>query len=140
MQDLSLFIQNHWVLSLFFIILLTLLLIIEFIRQKRGTIQVSASQLTDLLNHKNAVVVDLRPTDAYTKGHIINALSFPLAELKKNIKKLEKMKERPLVLACAKGLDSPKIATFLQQQGFHVHILGGGVEAWISASMPLVKD
>lgn len=140
MQDLLSFLQNHGVLTLALVVILSLLLIVELIRLKHGAERVSPSQLTHLINHKNAVVVDLRPSEAFEKGHIAGALSLPLAEFKKSSKKLDSMKSRPIVIICAKGVESPKIATSLKQKGFNVQVLSGGLQTWTSADMPLVKD
>jgi rhodanese-related sulfurtransferase len=140
MQDLSLFIQSHWTLSLLLGVLLLLLFVVELIRLKRAAQQLSPLQLIQLINHQNAAVIDLRPTAAFAKGHIIGALSLPLPEFKENAKKIDKMKARPVVLVCAKGLDSPKIASLLKNQGFTVHLLKGGIQNWIGADMPLSKD
>jgi len=89
MQELSLFIQNHAILSALFVTLLVLLFILEFVRLKRATNTVSPHQLT---------------------------------QFKEKSKKLEKMmKSLPLILICAKGLESPKIAPMLENQGWNVH-------------------
>lgn len=140
MQDLIIFIQHHQALSLAFVILFILLAIVETIRFKRSAERVTPQQLTQLINHQNAVVVDLRPVEQFTKGHIIDALSLPLTELKEKAKKLDKLKARPLILVCAKGLDAPKLASSLKNQGFQVHILGGGMSSWTSADLPVVKE
>ncbi len=140
MQDFILFIQHHWSLSLLFAVLLFLVLIVEALRHKNKAQQLTPLQATQFINHKQALVVDLRAKDQFVKGHIIDSLSLPLSEFKEKFKKIEKMKTRPLILVCAKGLDSPKIATELKNQGFDVHLLGGGISAWESADLPLVKD
>lgn len=140
MQDLTLFIQHHAILSLMFALLLVLLAMVEFVRLKRGAQRLTPVQLTQMINHQNALIIDLRPADQFAQGHIIDALSLPLTEFKEKSKKIEKMKTRPLILVCAKGLESPKIASSLKNQGYHVHILGGGLTTWISADLPLVKS
>lgn len=140
MQDITTFIQSHSALSLAFAVLVALLALVEFIRHKRSAQQVTPIQLTQMINHQHAVVVDIRPTDIFAKGHVIGSQSLPMAELKNNHKKIEKLKTKPIVLVCAKGLDSPKIAATLKTQGYDVHVLGGGINSWISANMPTVKE
>jgi len=140
MQDLTLFIQHHLTLTLLFAVLVVLIFIIEMLRLKNKAGQLSSSQLTMMINHQQAQVIDLRPSEQFTKGHIIDALSLPLTEFKEKSKKLEKMKNHPLILVCAKGFDSPKIAASLQTQGFQVHILRGGIQTWLQDNLPLVKD
>lgn len=139
MQDFTLFLERHWNLSLAVLVLVVLLFILEGLRQKRKAQQLTPSQLTQMINHQNALVVDLRPAEQFSQGHIIDSLSLPLAEFKEKSKKLEKMKSRPLVLVCAKGLDSPKIASDLKTQGYSVHLLRSGIHSWTMDNLPLVK-
>ena len=140
MQDVTLFIQHHSTLGLSLVILSGLLIIVELIRLKLTAARLTPLQLTQLINHQHALVVDLRPADQFAKGHIIDALSLPVSEFKEKSKKIEKMKTRPLVLVCTKGLESPKIAADLKNKGFQVHILGGGISSWVNADLPLVKE
>ncbi len=139
MQDIALFMQHHGTLTMAFAIVLLLLIIIEFIRLKRGTNQVSPAELTTLINRQNAVVVDLRAPEAYTGGHIVEAVSLPSKDVEEKYKKLEKFKSTPIVLVCATGLESQKAASILIKHGFNVFILAGGIRAWQTAEMPLVK-
>ncbi len=140
MQEIMLFLQHHWVLSYTFIIVVVLVTIVEFIKQKRSALQVTPAKLTQMINHDDAVVIDIRSTTLFTDGHIIGALSIPLAELTDKNKKLEKLKARPIVIACMQGIESPRAAELLTKQGFlNVHVLAGGVRAWREANMPIVK-
>lgn len=140
MQDITLFIQNHMLLCLALIAVLFVLVIVEFINQKRATKQLSAVQATQLINRSNAAVVDIRAPASYSAGHIIGAISAPLSELKEKIKKLEKFKSQPIVIVCASGIESPRASAILIADGFDVHILAGGIRSWTDADMPLVKD
>lgn len=139
MQDFIVFIQQHSTLALLLVVILISLSILEFFRLRKKGQQLTPSQATQLINHQNALVVDLRSAEQYAKGHIIDSLSLPYAEFKEKSKKLEKMKNRPLILVCAKGFDSPKVAASLSDQGYHVHTLGGGIDSWIHADLPLLK-
>lgn len=139
MQDLTIFVQHHLSLSVLFVVLIALLFLVEMLRLKNKTQQLTSLQATQLINHQHALVVDLRPADQFAKGHIIDSLSLPLAEFKEKSKKLEKMKTRPLILVCTKGFDSPKIAATLKAQSFQVHVLRGGLSGWTNDNLPLVK-
>jgi rhodanese-related sulfurtransferase len=139
MQDLSLFVQHHMNLSLAFGVLVVLLFLVEMLRLKSRAQHLSSNQLTQMINHQNAQVIDLRPADQFAKGHIIDSLSLPLSEFKEKSKKIEKLKTRPIILVCTKGFDSPKIATTLKTEGYNVHILRGGISGWMSDNLPLVK-
>jgi rhodanese-related sulfurtransferase len=139
MQDIFIFIQHHWLLSIAFTIVLLALLALEFIKIKRGTLQVSPQEAILLINHENAVVVDVRALDAYINGHIINAISLPLSEIETKHKKLDKFKTNPILITCAAGLESSAAADSLTKHGFNVRVLAGGMRSWKDAEMPLVK-
>lgn len=139
MQDIFLFIQHHWLLSVAFVIVLIGLMVLEFIKLQKGTQQTSPQQAVLLINRDDAVVVDLRHPDAFMTGHIVDAISIPRTELEAKYKKLEKFKSKPIVIACATGIESGGAATFLTKQGFDVRILAGGLRGWKEAELPLVK-
>jgi rhodanese-related sulfurtransferase len=140
MKDIVGFLQNHQMLSLAFIGVLVLLFILEFIRIRLGARRISPMEATGLINHQNAVVIDVRSLDAFRSGHIVEAASLPSPELEKTYKKLEKYINRPIIIVCAAGLESPRAASFLLKNGYNTHILAGGIRAWKDAEMPLVKE
>jgi rhodanese-related sulfurtransferase len=139
MQDIIIFLQHHWALSLAFIIVLVILLVIETIKQKNNDLQLTPAKLTQLINRDNAAVIDLRPVNLYNEGHIIGALSIPVDELETS-KKLDKLTSRPIVLICSLGTDSLRATTLLAKKGIKTSLLSGGLRAWQDANMPLIKD
>ena len=139
MQDILSFIQNHWMLSIVLVIIFVALLVIEWIRNKQGARRISPQEATQLINHQDAVLVDLRPIDAFKTGHVLGAISIPFAELENKSKKLEKYKSKPIILVCAAGLQSARATTLLTNKGLSALILAGGIRGWRDAEMPLVK-
>lgn len=139
MQDLFRFIQTHSLLASIAAIAVLLLAIIEFMRYQRQAAHISPTKLTQLINHHQAVIIDVRPAAAYNNNHIIGSISIPLAEWKENAKRIAAFKGRPLVLVCAKGVEATTIASSLKKQGLTVAVLQGGIQQWITAGMPLVK-
>lgn len=139
MQDLTTFIFNHLLLSYAFSGVLVLLMIVEFLRQKRNTFVIDTTRAVQLINHDNAVVIDIRVADSYAKGHIIDAVSITSSDLTTNTKKYEKYKLRPVIVVCNTGSESQKIAAFLLKQGYNAYSLSGGLRAWTGADMPLIK-
>jgi len=138
-QDIVQFIIHHWLLSSLFLVLLILLLI-EEARAKGLMGQVSPQELVRLMNRESAVVIDIRNRDAYQQEHIIGALNFPQPELEKDLSKLNKYKEVPLIIVCATGQKSGELAAKLKKQNFEkVQVLSRGMNAWKSAGMPVVK-
>lgn len=140
MQDVLAFLQLHWLLSVTLVITLLLLILIEYIKQKSGAIRVSPAQLTQLVNHKNAVIVDVRDANTFLNGHIVGSISLPLKNLEDKFKKIEKLRAQPIVLVCGTGVESNRVVTPLQKKGFTVYLLEGGINAWKAAEMPLVKN
>lgn len=140
MQDITVFIENHWLLTLVLVIALILLILIEFIKQKSGAARLTPRQVTNLINHKDAVIVDLRDSEAFNKGHILNAISLPIKEIEAKIQKIEKFRSQPIVLVCASGVESQRAFVTLQKKGFNVQVLEGGIKTWREAEMPMVKS
>lgn len=140
MQDILIFISQHWLLTTALVIVLVLLMIVEVIRLKQNTFNISPLQTTQLINHENATVIDIRTTETFKKGHIIGANAISAQEIRENSKKLEKFKTRPLIIVCNAGIESQKIATLLLKQGYNVYSLHGGMRAWSEAEMPIVKE
>ena len=141
MKDIYLFLQNHAMLSVGLVVVLVLLFIIELIRVKLSAHRLSTLEATNLINHQNALVIDIRSKDAFDSGHIIGAISLPLTDLEKQHKKLEKYINKPIVIVCATGLESPRAASFLLKNGYNANILAGGIRAWKEAEIPVVmKD
>jgi rhodanese-related sulfurtransferase len=136
-QQLIEFIGNHWVL---FVALAAIigLLVHNFLVGSKGS--VDPAEATVLINHKDAVVVDVRPTADFAKGHIINSLNIPMNGFNKQIGTLQKHKDKPILVACRSGSQSSAACQQLRKEGFEdVHNLRGGVMAWQSASLPLSK-
>lgn len=140
MENFTVFIARHMGLFYSFAAILTVLMIIEFFRAKRGRAQIRPADAVLLINKQNAVVIDIRNNDHYRKGHIIDALNFPSRELAEAGKKLDKYKNKPLIVVCGTGTDSQKAAAELAKQGYNASILAGGIRAWTSADLPLVKE
>ncbi|MBV8802514.1 MAG: rhodanese-like domain-containing protein [Gammaproteobacteria bacterium] len=140
MKELILFLQNHQMLSIALIIILILLFIVEWFRTKLNARRISPRETTHMMNHEDAIIVDIRNADAFHNGHIIGAISLPFPDLEKQYKKLEKNIKKPIIIVCATGLESPRAAQFLSKHGYHTLIQAGGIRAWIEADMPLVKN
>jgi rhodanese-related sulfurtransferase len=139
MQDIVLFMQQHLVLVSLLTFILLLLLILEFIKLKRGARKLTPHQTVQLINHQKAMVLDVRNYESFQAGHVVNAISLPINELQDKIKKIEKFKSQPIVIVCATGVEALPAEKLLLQQGFQVHVLSGGIRAWRNAEMPLVK-
>ena len=109
-------------------------------RPFRAGIEVSPFEAVNLINRKDALVIDVRDVGEFEAGHIAGARHVPEAQLATRIKELEKFKDRPVVLACRTGNRSASAVKMLRSNGFAEAVnLGGGISAWEQAGMPLQK-
>jgi len=136
-QQLIEFVGNHWVLFAVLAVIIALL-VHNLLVSERGSVDPAGA--TELINHQDALVVDVRPAADFAQGHIINALNLPMNGFKKQLGTLHKHKERPILVACRSGSQSTMACQHLRKEGFEdVHNLRGGVLAWQSANLPLSK-
>jgi len=137
-QQLIEFVINHWLLFAVLVVILGLLTHNLLLGSKGSVDPVEA---TDLINRRDAVVVDVRPTVDFAKGHIINAINIPMNGFKKQIPTtLQKHKGKPIVISCRSGSQSSAACQQLRKEGLEeVFNLRGGILAWESANLPLTR-
>jgi rhodanese-related sulfurtransferase len=105
-----------------------------------GGAKLSASAATQLINRRNAVVVDVRESGEYAAGHLPQAKHAPLGELQGKAGSLAKNKETPIILVCQTGQRAGRAQAVLKQAGYsEVYSLEGGLAAWQQAGLPVVK-
>ncbi|PLY12412.1 MAG: hypothetical protein C0631_16850 [Sedimenticola sp.] len=94
----------------------------------------------EMINREEAVVVDVRPMNDFSEGHIINSINVPANSLKNQIKTLEKHKDKPIIMACRSGAQSSTAGKQLRKEGFEkVFNLQGGILAWQNANLPVTR-
>ena len=132
---------SHNTILVVAIVLVSLMLIHSLVGEKlRGYSSVSPTESTQMINHDDALILDVRESNEYSEGHIINSLHIPLSGLKKRINDLDKHKAKKVIVACRSGHRSSQACATLKKEGFeHVFNLRGGVMAWESANLPLIK-
>ena len=103
--------------------------------------EVGTLEAVQLINQKNAVILDVREATEYSGGRIANAKQIPLSELANKLKELERFKEKPIIVTCRAGLRSAGAVKVLKQNAFNqVYQLKGGLTAWQQANLPLEKQ
>jgi len=136
-QQLIEFVVNHWVLFAALAVIVALL-VHNLILGGKGSVDPLGA--TELINHRDAIVVDVRPAADFAKGHIINAQNIPMNGFKNQIASLQKHKEKPIVVNCRSGSQSSAACQHLRKEGFaEVYNLRGGILAWQSANLPLTR-
>lgn len=134
------FATNNLILTVALIVILYMLLWSYIGPRMRGYLSASPGEATMLINREDALVVDVRETNEFQKGHIVNSVHMPLIYIKERINELEKHKDKPIIVACRSGHRSGQACSLLKKNGFEkVYNLRGGVMAWEGASLPLQK-
>jgi len=138
--ELAAFAGRHPILSFALAGLTLALLWTELSRLARGFKALRPAQLTTLMNHENALLVDLSPAADFEKGHIAGARNIAPSQFDPEHKQLARARDLPVVVTCRNGQASLAAAARLRKAGFtRVHWLDGGVAAWQQADLPLVR-
>lgn len=110
------------------------------LRGSGGSNAVSTLQATQMINRDDALMLDVRDTDAFAKAHILNARNIPMAQLQERVAELAKGKgkTRTIIVHCETGVRSSAAHALLAKEGFEkVFTLSGGIAAWKSAGLPV---
>lgn len=138
MEQLSQFILHHWSLCAAFFAILLLIYANEWFTQKRSALALSPQMAVEKINHDDAVVIDIRDQEAFSSGHIIKAIRASANDFDQT--RMNKYKDKPIILVCLRGQQTPALANKLKSQGFSkAMVLSGGITAWQTAGLPLVK-
>lgn len=131
------FIVHNWYLFVALVVILGLL-IHNLIVGERGSLGPLAA--TEMINHKDATVIDVRPAADFATGHIVNAVNIPMNGFKNQMAVLSKYKGKPIIINCRSGAQSASACEHLRKQGFdEVYNLKGGILAWQAANLPLSR-
>lgn len=113
----------------------------------RGTSAATINTLgaTQLLNSKDALLIDLRETRELARGIAPQALHIPLSTLPSQIDDIKKRASHgksqvPVILMCQSGWRGMKAGRILKKAGLEaVFNLEGGFDAWQQAGLPVTK-
>ena len=139
MDQILEFAGNNTLLVSAFLIVLSAL-IWNLFSDPGGKNSVDPMAATGLINHDDAVVVDVRSMAEFKDGHIVNAINIPLNGFGNSLKQLEKHKDKPIVAVCRSGSRSGSACNVLRKNGFeNVKNLRGGMMAWENANLPVKR-
>ena len=135
------FFQNHPLLVMAFLAITCGLAWTLVAGRNQGLKRVGTMEATRLINSEDAVVVDVRSDAEFRQGHIINAINVPEKQLDTHSDKLDKHRDKPLIMVCRTGQSAARAGAALRKQGFEsIYTLDGGLTSWQSASLPLAKN
>ena len=133
------FAGNHTLLVFALVTSLLLVVFTELRRKATGMMAVQPADAVKLINN-DAVVLDMRSAESFSRGHIVGARNVPMDELEGHLEKLARFKTKPLVAVCDAGITSSKAVNKLRSSGFEsVYNLKGGMNAWGQAGLPVVS-
>ena len=103
-----------------------------------GGTGISVAEATLKLNREDALILDVRETHEWDRGHIPDSRHIALGQVAKRLHEIEKFKERPIIVVCASGNRSSSACGTLTRAGFaKVFNLSGGISAWAEANLPV---
>ncbi len=132
------FVETNWMLILVMFLSGAMLLWPFIQRQFSPMKEIGNLNATHLINHQDAVLLDVRETKEFEGGKLPNALHIPLTQLDARAEELAKLSGRPIIVYCARGQRSRMAGAGLAKLGFkEVYHLNGGLRAWKDAGLPL---
>jgi rhodanese-related sulfurtransferase len=113
----------------------------EFSKARSGGQAVGPAEAVRLMN-QGAVLLDVRSQTEFDGGHIIDARHVPQEQVAAQAADaLKRFKDKVVITCCESGMRSQASARVLQSQGFtKVVNLRGGLQAWRTENLPLVKE
>jgi rhodanese-related sulfurtransferase len=103
----------------------------------RGQGFLGTAAATRLIND-GAMILDVREPAEFSAGHLPNAKLIPVGEIDQRAAELSSKK--PILVVCASGQRAAKAAAALRKAGHEqVFCLEGGLSAWRSAGLPVVR-
>ena len=140
LAELMAFAGRHPYLSLALGGLTVALVYNEIAGRLSGIRRLGPAEVTALINHGNALLVDVRGASDFEKGHIAGSKNVQMTQFDPENKQLAPAKSLPVVMVCKVGQTASFAARRLRKAGFtDVAVLEGGIQAWQAADLPLVK-
>jgi len=132
--------SHHLGLSLLFGAALAAVLVYELRARSLAQGAISPQDAVRLMN-QGATLLDVRDAEAYAAGHIRGARHVPAARLEDSLDSLKRLKERPVIVYCERGVSAAGTLRTLAAQGFtKVVNLRGGLGAWRAENLPVTRE
>lgn len=122
-------------------VLLVIMLLIEEMKGKiSGLPKISAKEMVTMLNHEDAIALDLRDQEKFDKGHILGSINIPHSDIEKQLKKLGTNKNKTIILVDNNDAKLSAVEAKIRASGFvKIYALTGGIASWRDAQLPLNK-
>jgi len=111
----------------------------ELLQQVRAEIaEIDAAPARELVEGREALVVDVREQDEWDEGHIPGAIHIPRGNLESRIERAAPETTKPVLLYCSVGNRSAFAAKTLEEMGYEdVVSLAGGFTDWKRNGYPV---
>ena len=134
-MELINFLIEHFYFSAPLVIVLTLFFISN---SKKGGTKISCQSLISLSNQDQALIVDLRSSEAFNSGHITASINIPVNDVSGRSNEIINS-TKSVVLVCETGSSSTNAGETLKKEGLKdIFILRGGINEWKMSNLPLV--
>ena len=92
--------------------------------------ELTPKQVEELLNNENEMtnIIDVREDEEVAAGKIPTATHIPLGSIEQRMNELDKSKE--YIMVCRSGGRSGQATQFLENQGYKVINMTGGMMSW----------
>lgn len=114
------------------ILILVLFEINEFIKSKNG---ITTEAAINLINHKNAIIIDVRNETDFKKCHIANSINIPDYKIEKKQDLLKKYKKKHILIIHQNNNKAQKTVKNLMLNLENVSYLKDGIEAWTKKNL-----
>jgi len=140
MQEYISFARDNALIVIGFFAVLGFIIKTELSNATRKYKQVGVNEAVMLMNKDDALILDVREDKEVQGGKIKGARHITLGQLPSKLAELEKSKQSPVLVYCRSGSRSGYASQILTKAGFSdVSNLAGGILAWESANLPIVK-
>ena len=109
----------------------------DYFSARAGLEPVDGEELIRLVRKGRVTVLDVRPAEEYRAGHIPDAVSIPIADLKRRLAELPKRREIVAYCRgpyCVYAIDAVKL---LRARGFKAVRMEAGVPEWRARGLPV---
>jgi rhodanese-related sulfurtransferase/DNA-binding transcriptional ArsR family regulator len=113
--------------------------VLTYFKNRERLEPITASELVRRMDEENVLVLDVRPAEEHSAGHIPGALSVPFAELKRRLKELPQGKE---IVAYCRGpycVRADAAVELLTGRGFKARRLEMGLPDWRGLGLPVTN-
>lgn len=110
----------------------------DFLAERNAMNAMSKEELWSRIESNDVIVLDVRPEEEFSSGHIPGAISIPLSELRERLNEIPHDRE---IVAYCRGpycVLSPEAIKILLDEGYDASRLEEGLPEWREAGLPVM--